>query len=256
MTLDFEPARIQLRELFCHILDRTAHARAGLLPVLAAELVEADGLVVAGRTDVFRDLVELSDRDIENVALVVANFDIVFYRAARFELVYALEYADTVRDMNNIVAAVQFIEAVECVRAFADISLRLSDRRPAGVGKYGYFCQRIFKSRRETAGHNGQRARGQLVRQFVHVECAVAVVYKIAAQRVGGLARAREDNAGAFISVRQRVEVVLENGKRAVPRCYLPCVDADELLYGRVESAARQIVHVYGAHLLIVVQQV
>ena len=47
---------------------------AGLLPVLAAELVEADGLVVAGRTDVFRDLVELSDRDIENVALVIANF--------------------------------------------------------------------------------------------------------------------------------------------------------------------------------------
>ena len=117
------------------------------------------------------------------------------------------------------------------------------------MGEYGYFCQRIFKSRRETAGHNGQRAWSQFVRQFVHVERAVAVVYKIAA-------RAREDNAGAFISVRQRVEVVLENGKRAVPRCYLPCVDAYKFLYGRVESAARQIVHVYGAHLLIVVQQV
>ena len=115
MTLDFEPARIELRELFCHILDRTAHARAGLLPVLAAELVEADGLVVAGRTDVFRDLVELSDRDIENVALVVANFNIVFYRAARFELVYTLEYADTVRDMNDIVAAVKLVKAVERV---------------------------------------------------------------------------------------------------------------------------------------------
>ena len=115
VTLDFEPARIQLRELLCHILDRTAHARAGFLPVLAAELIEADGLVVAGRTDVFRDLVELSDRDIENVALVVANFDIVFYRAARFELVYALEYADTVRDMNDIVAAVKLVKAVERV---------------------------------------------------------------------------------------------------------------------------------------------
>lgn len=115
MTLDFEPARIQLCELFCHILDRTAHARAGFLPVLAAELVEADGLVVAGRTDVFRDLVELSDRNIENVALVVANFDIVFYRAARFELVYTLEYANTVRDMNDIVAAVKLVKAVERV---------------------------------------------------------------------------------------------------------------------------------------------
>ena len=158
--------------------------------------------------------------------------------------------------MNDIVAAVQFIEAVERVRAFADISLRLSDRRSAGVGKYGYFCRRIFKSRRETAGYYRERTGNQFPGQFVHVERTVAVVYKIAAQCVGGLARAREDNAGAFISVRQRVKVVLENGKRAVPRCYLPCVDADELLYGRVESAARQIVHVYGTHLLIVVQQV
>ena len=158
--------------------------------------------------------------------------------------------------MNNIVAAVQLVEAVERVRAFAHVSLRLSDRRPAGVGEYRYFCQRIFKSRRKTAGHNGQRAGSQFVRQFVHVERAVAVVYKIAAQCVGGLARAREDNAGALIPVRQRVEVVLENRERAVPCGYLPCVDADEFFYGRVESAARQIVHVYGAHLLIVIQQV
>ena len=81
------------------------------------------------------------------------------------------------------------------------------------MGEYCYFCQRIFKSRRETAWYNGQRAWSQFIRQFVHVERAVAVVYKIAAQCAGGLARAREDNAGAFISVRQRVEVVFENRK-------------------------------------------
>ena len=54
VTLYLESARIELGELLCHILDRAAHARTGLLPVLAAELVEADGLVVAGRADILR----------------------------------------------------------------------------------------------------------------------------------------------------------------------------------------------------------
>ena len=67
------------------------------------------------RADVFRHLVELSDGQIEVVALVVSDFDIILDSARGLKARDALEYADTVRCVDDIFASAQLVEIVESV---------------------------------------------------------------------------------------------------------------------------------------------
>ena len=50
------------------------------------------------------------------------------------------------------------------------------------------------------------------------------------------------------------VEVVHHGGERAVPRGYLVRREVDKLLYGRVKAAPRQVIEVYCALLLVLLQ--
>lgn len=56
--------RIELGKLLCHIFDSGAHARAGFLPLLAAEAVDFQALAILMRADVFGNEIKLRDGDV------------------------------------------------------------------------------------------------------------------------------------------------------------------------------------------------
>ena len=206
--------------------------------------------------DVFGNLIELRHGHIQNVALVVEDLDIVLDRAASLELGDALEHADAVRVVHDIIAAVHLLETVKrvlildlCAPFFrrADIAAAVGDERKALL--------RVLKARRNAARQHGDLSVREIRRTHGKIRAAVAVRLQIERKRLRRFGRAAENHGRPVDAAVQRIDVVQQYGIAAVPRRLLAGVHGHEIFDRRIERAARQIVEIDRAENLILYEQ-
>ena len=106
------PLGIELDQLLGDILDRRPHPGFGLLPFLSAQTVELHLHLVLG-ADIFGDQVELGDRDIQGIALVILELEVILDHSLHLELLDALVQADAVGGVDDVIPRRQLGEAVD-----------------------------------------------------------------------------------------------------------------------------------------------
>ena len=103
---------VELDEVDRQLLGRCLGAGLGLLPGVAAELVEPHGRLLAA-ADVFGDQVELCRRNIEHIRALIGDLDIVLDRAVDLHLLHADIAADAVVFVYDEVARRKVGKGVE-----------------------------------------------------------------------------------------------------------------------------------------------
>ncbi len=113
IALRVHPLSVELRELLGNVLDRAAHLGPGLLPFLAPQAIDLHCMGLFSGPNIFGDQVELSDGDVECIALGVADLDEVLRDPRDGQVFYALEHADTMDAVDYVVPLMELIQAVE-----------------------------------------------------------------------------------------------------------------------------------------------
>ena len=151
------PLGVELDEPRGQVLCRRLGLSLGFLPLVAAELIELDGCVLAA-ADVFGDQVELCGGDIERVAALIGDFDIVLDNTVDLHLLHADVAADAVVFMHDQVARRQVGEGIEllAVRGLGAVLARLAFARgeQLPLRQDGEMQDGIFRA-------EGQRAVGE-----------------------------------------------------------------------------------------------
>ena len=88
------------------------------MPVGAAQAVELERARL-GVADVLADKVKLRNRDVEHVLLCIFYFNVVLGDSLDGHRLYAVEKADSVRRVDDVVALVQLVERADRVLVFA-----------------------------------------------------------------------------------------------------------------------------------------
>ena len=104
---------IELNESFGKILGCSLGAGLCLLPLVAAEFVEADGRVLTAGADILADKVELRGGDVERVAALIGDLDVVLDHAANLHLLHADVAADAVVLVDDEIAGREIGEGFE-----------------------------------------------------------------------------------------------------------------------------------------------
>ena len=152
VPFDRHPLGVEGNQFVRHLVDRLLDPLAGLLPLGRVEAVELDVGVLPG-ADVFGYKVQLGDRDVEDVAPGVFDLDIVLDDPLQFQLVDAVEDADAVGHMDDVVARRQVGKRPD----FLPLPLfRLFGGEGVGAGGGGQREPdfRVFKPGREGPGED------------------------------------------------------------------------------------------------------
>ena len=153
VPFDRHPLGVEGNQFVRHLVDRLLDPLAGLLPLGRVEAVELDVGVLPG-TDVFGYKVQLGDRDVEDVAPGVFDLDIVLDDPLQFQLVDAVEDADAVGHMDDVVARRQVGERPDLLPfPFFRLFLR-QGVRPGGGGERKADL-RVFKPGGQRPGQHG-----------------------------------------------------------------------------------------------------
>ena len=225
---------IELNESFGKILGRSLGAGLCLLPLVAAEFVEADGRVLTAGADILADKVELRRRDVERVAALIGDFHIILDHAADLHLLHADVAPDAVVLVDDEIAGREIGEGFELFAVRGGFfalgggllfapgqELPLCQDGPVQVG--------IFESRGErTVGNQDlpllRRFRQREGQQRVHAALAQHLFQDLAAAFA-----AAEDEAAVFV-----FHIVLEVGNRRIKTAavarQLPRGDGEKLL--------------------------
>ena len=121
VSLGVHTLGIEGNKLLCHILYGGANSAAGALPLGGIELVELYAGILPG-THILRHKVKLGHGNIEHIRSGVANCDVILNNAADVLLHYALENADSVGDVNHIIAGGNIGEAFERIFGFFELA--------------------------------------------------------------------------------------------------------------------------------------
>ena len=124
------PLRIKRNELLGNVAHRRAHPRLGFLPFLPAEPVQADGGLLAG-SDVFGHQIQLRDRHVQRVSLVVLQLEIILGNPLHRQRMDSLIQPDAVRRVNHVIARLQLGQTVNFTALVADVALFAA---PASIG--------------------------------------------------------------------------------------------------------------------------
>ena len=225
---------IELDEALGEILGRGLGAGLRLLPLVAAELVEADGRILAAGADILADKVELRGGNIERVAALIGDLDVVLDHAADLHLLHADVAADAVVLVDDEVAGREIGEGFELFAVRGGFfalggGLLLAPGQELPLCQDGPVEIRIFEARGErTIGDQDlpllRRFRQREGQKRVHAALAQHLFQNFAAPFA-----AAEDEAAIFI-----LHIVLEVGDggieaAAVTRKLSGC-DGQELL--------------------------
>src|SRR5208283_4437839 len=102
---------VQLQQLLCHFLGRLSCLLLGGFPIFPAKLVNFRLLSLQAR--VFLNFLELVDRYVELVAVLVCNEQKIVFYASHVQMRQLFIYADPVIHMDNKIALVQILERIE-----------------------------------------------------------------------------------------------------------------------------------------------
>ena len=107
------PLGVELDEPRSQIFRRRLGLRLGLLPLVAAELIEPNRLIFSAGTNILADEVQLRRGNIQHVCPLIRDFHIVLDRTAHLHLLHADIAADAVVLVDNEVARREVGEGLE-----------------------------------------------------------------------------------------------------------------------------------------------
>ena len=248
------PLGVERDELLRHVLHGGADACFRPRPVAGAELVQADlraRLLV--RAYVFGDHVELGDGDEQYVLAGVEYLYVVLRHAVEEHRLDAVEHADAVLGVNDVVAARQLVYGMDAVFRLLYLlcqrGLLFASFGASGGDDVDLFtgvAHAVVEASRQHADRPDREFPGYRLEKHG----SEAVVREVLVQIRRRLWRAGQDD-GREAALRVGSYVGLKHRQRALPRGVLTRVHVDELLHGGVERAAHEVVEIYRAAPLV-----
>ena len=226
IAFDRHPLGIQCDQLIGHLVHRFFDLLSGLLPFGGMQAVQFN-VRVFPRTDVLGDEVQLGDRYIKGIASGIANLDIILDNPLQFQLMDAVKDADTVSDMDDIVADGEVGQRPDFL-AFALFNLlgRQGSRTQGRSQRKPDFG--VFKAGRQCSGQDKHLAVLDRL-QILFIACRNSHPHKVTGKVLRRLIGAGKDTAAVPL-FHQRVKVRFQQFQVAVPAGILQRGKVDDIL--------------------------